>query len=223
MSNAADRSATPALTGNILHRALGYDLLVSLFLLGRERIYRETTLSLARLKSGESVLDIGCGTGTLAIAAKRRVGPSGKVWGIDASPEMIARAKKKAGKGPVEVSFENVFVQQLPFSDATFDVVLSVTMLHHLSREARRQCFLEVCRVLKPGGRLLAIDFGGPVDNRRSWFSRFHHHGKIDLSQMIPVLNEAGLYSVETGAVPRSFGLLSDLHFVLAVPTEHSA
>ncbi len=95
---------------------------------------------------------------------ERRVGPSGKVRGIDASPEMIARAKKKASKAVV--SFENMFVQQLPFSDATFDVVLSVTMLHHLSRKARHQCFLEVRRV------------------RRSWIARFHHHGKIDLSQM---------------------------------------
>jgi ubiquinone/menaquinone biosynthesis C-methylase UbiE len=153
---------------------------------------------------------------------ERRVGPSGKVWGIDASPEMIARAKKKASKAVVEVSFENMFVQQLPFSDATFDVVLSVTMLHHLSREARRQCFLDVRRVLNPGGRLLAIDFGGPVHNRRSWIARFHHHGKIDLSQMIPVLNDAGLHSIETGAVPRSFELLSDLHFVLAVPIEQN-
>src|SRR5712691_5841626 len=137
MTNMAERSVVPHPTGNILHWAFGYDLLVWLLSLGKEQTYRDNTLNLVRPKSGESVLDVGCGTGTLAIAAKRRVGPSGRVCGIDASPEMIRRARKKADKAAVEVTFENVFVQKLPFPDAAFDVVLSVTMLHHLSREAR--------------------------------------------------------------------------------------
>ncbi len=222
MTNMAERSAVPHPTGNILHWAFGYDLLVWLLSLGKEQTYRDNTLNLVRPKSGESVLDVGCGTGTLAIAAKRRVGPSGRVCGIDASPEMIRRARKKADKAAVEVTFENVFVQKLPFPDAAFDVVLSVTMLHHLSREARRQCIHEIRRVLRPGGRILAIDFGGPVNERRSWISHFHHHGKIDLSQMIPLLNDAGLQSVESGAIGRSFGLVSDLHFIIAVVPERN-
>ena len=222
MTDVARQNATPHQTGTILHWAFGYDLLVGLLSLGRERTYRENTVKLAKLKTGESVLDIGCGTGTLAIAAKRQVGPTGRVYGIDASPEMIDRARKKAKKGQLDITFENVFVQELPFPDSTFDAVLSVTMLHHLSREARRQCLREVRRVLKPGGRLLAIDFGGPVGNRHSWISRFHRHGKIDLNQMVPVLNEVGLHSVESGTLERNFGPLSDLHFILAVASEQT-
>src|SRR6266567_4998676 len=86
MVNAKEQSRVPNTTGIVLHRALLYDLFVWLVSLGRERAYREKALDLARLKPGEAVLDIGCGTGTLAVAAKRRVGPAGRVYGVDASP-----------------------------------------------------------------------------------------------------------------------------------------
>jgi ubiquinone/menaquinone biosynthesis C-methylase UbiE len=84
--------------GLVLHRAAQYDLLLWLLTLGRERTFRERALGLARLSAGESVRDIGCGTGTLAIAAKQQVGQKGHVYGIDASPKMVTRAGKKARK-----------------------------------------------------------------------------------------------------------------------------
>jgi ubiquinone/menaquinone biosynthesis C-methylase UbiE len=216
MTNVAEQTAAPNTTGLILHRAFGYDLLVRLLSLGGERTYRERTLDLAALKTGESVLDVGCGTGTLAIAAKRHVGSAGKVYGIDASPEMIARARKKAKKAAGDVVFENAFVESLPFPDATFDVVLSTTMLHHLPDKARRQCLREVRRVLKPAGRFLAVDFGGPVNERRSWVARLHRHGRIDLSRLTPLVSEAGMKIMQSGPMAQNFGLMSDLHFILA-------
>jgi ubiquinone/menaquinone biosynthesis C-methylase UbiE len=75
--------------------------------------------------SGESVLDVGCGTGSLAIAARRRLGTDGKVFGIDASPEMIARATSKVARAGISVSFRVAVAEALPFPDAQFDVVLS--------------------------------------------------------------------------------------------------
>ena len=94
-----DRHPRLATKGLVMHStARYYDLLTWLLTLGRERAFRDRLVDLARLAPGESVLDAGCGTGTLAIAAKRRVGPSGAVHGIDASPEMIARARRKAAK-----------------------------------------------------------------------------------------------------------------------------
>src|SRR5437899_8062623 len=97
-----DQSLKPSTTGLVLHSPVGYDRLIWLVTFGRERAFREKVLRLARLERGETVLDVGCGTGTLAIAAKRHVGPAGTVYGIDASPEMITRAGKKAGRAGVE-------------------------------------------------------------------------------------------------------------------------
>src|SRR5262245_60121155 len=169
-------------------------------------------LRLAHLKPGESVLDVGCGTGTLAIAAKRQVGTTGTVYGLDASPEMIARAEKKTRKAGVEAVFKKAFAQSLPFPDAKFDVVLSTVMLHHLSRKARGELAAEVRRVLKPGGRVLAIDFGGPAREKKSLVDHFHlRHGHVQPEDIVAMLNHAGLTIVERGAVG-----MRDLHFVLA-------
>jgi ubiquinone/menaquinone biosynthesis C-methylase UbiE len=149
-------SAAPATKGRVMRSsARFYDLMVWLLTLGRERPFRERLVELARLQPGESVLDVGCGTGTLAIAAKRRVGPTGVVHGIDASPEMIARATRKAKKAGVHVTFRTAVVEALPFPDRQLDVVLSTLMLHHLPRPTREQSAREIRRVLKPGGRVL--------------------------------------------------------------------
>lgn len=209
----ADRNPTLDTTGSVLHRAALYDLLVWLLTIGRERVFREKVVLLGRLKPGESVLDMGCGTGTLAMAAKRMVGPKGTVHGIDASPEMIARAHTKAIKSGIEVVFHNAVAEALPFPDAKFDAVFATMMLHHLPGEARQRCVCEARRVLKPGGRLLAVDFGGPGRERRGLISRLHRHVRFDLREMIPVLSEAGLKVVESGDVG-----FSDLQFVLAAP-----
>src|SRR5262245_46937378 len=108
MTKVEDQNLTPGTTGLVLHGfARYYDLMAWLIMFGRERVFREKLVNLTRLEPGESILDVGCGTGTLAIVAKRRVGPTGTVYGIDASPEMIAKAAKKASKAGVEVVFKN--------------------------------------------------------------------------------------------------------------------
>ena len=198
-------------TGAILHRAAGYDLLVWLLTFGRERSFRERALRLAALQTGESVLDVGCGTGTLAIAAARYVGPTGGVFGIDASADMIARAKRKAARAGVNVVFENAVAEALPFRDAQFDVVLATVMLHHLPRPARRWCAAEMRRVLKPGGRVLAVDFGKPAQKHGGLLRRFHRHGHVDVRDLVTMFSDVGLTVLERGDV----GLLN-LQFVRA-------
>ncbi len=207
----ADRHRTPTTTGSVIHWAARYDILVWLLTLGRESVFREKVVRLARLEIGESVLDVGCGTGTLAIAAERVVGGSGKVHGVDASSEMIVRARKKAIRADSDVVFENAVAEALPFPDAHFDAVLASLVLHHLPREARQQCVCELRRVLKPGGRLLAVDFGGSGQERRGLIGHFHGHTGFDLRKVTPKLKEAGFESVEYGAV--GFG---GLQFALA-------
>src|SRR5215471_21466172 len=93
-----DHQTAPRTHGLVLHWAARYDLLAWLLTRGRERELREAIVRLGGLETGNEVLDIGCGTGTLAIAATRHVGTTGAVTGVDASPPMIARASRKAKK-----------------------------------------------------------------------------------------------------------------------------
>jgi ubiquinone/menaquinone biosynthesis C-methylase UbiE len=201
----------PSTSGLVLHRAAQYDLLLWLLTLGRERVFRERALGLANLSAGESVLDVGCGTGTLAIAAKRQVGQRGSVCGIDASPEMIARADRKARKAGIDVDFRNAVVESLPFPSAHFDVVLGTLMLHHLPGRLRTECASEIRRVLKPGGRVLAIDFG-TSPGQKGFVAHFHRHGHISLAEMVVIFGEAGLNIAKSGPVG-----IGDLQYVLAV------
>jgi ubiquinone/menaquinone biosynthesis C-methylase UbiE len=200
-------------TGALIHAAAGYDLLIWLVTLGREGRLREKFLRPARLQPGESVLDVGCGTGSLAIAAKRRVGVAGEVCGLDASAPMIARARNKARKAGVEVNFQNGVAESVPFPDGRFDVVLNTVMLHHLPRKARQQCVGEVRRVLKPGGRLLVVEFGGAAPHGRGPIAHLHRHGQINLRELVELLGDARFDILESGAVG-----IWDLQFVLAQP-----
>ena len=205
-------SAAPATKGHVMRSsARFYDLLVWVLTLGRERSFRERLLELARLQPGESVLDVGCGTGTLAIAAKRRVGPTGVVQGIDASPEMIARATRKASKAGVDVGFRTAVVEALPLPDRLFDVVFSTMMLHHLPRATREQGAREMRRVLKPGGRVLAVEFGMPTRHRKGIISHLHRRGHLSPDSVNDLLSGSKLTVIESGSVG-----LRDLHFTLA-------
>jgi ubiquinone/menaquinone biosynthesis C-methylase UbiE len=202
----------PRTKGLVMHsQARYYDLLAWVLTLGRERAFRQRLVELARLQPGDKVLDIGCGTGTLAIIAKQRVGPEGTVDGVDASPEMIGRATRKARKAGLDVRFQTAIVEELPFPNEHFDVVMSTLMLHHLPRPVREQCVREIRRVLKPGGRVLAVDFATPAREPKGLLARFHRRGHMALREIVELLNDGGLRVVESGAVG-----VSDLHFVTA-------
>jgi ubiquinone/menaquinone biosynthesis C-methylase UbiE len=210
MLHARHSKNAPPTKGKVLHSAFFYDMFAWVVTGGKERIFRERTIEQARIQPGESVLDVGCGTGTLAMAVKRRVGVAGKTFGIDASPEMIARARKKARQAGLDVDFRNAVIEALPFADGTFDAVLSSIMLHHLPDDVRRRGIQEMRRVLKRGGRLFVVDFGGDTRDRHAWALR-HRHGDFDLRNVIPEVNETGLKDVESGALG-----FRDLQFIRA-------
>ncbi len=127
----------------------------------RERTIKTRLVTEARLRGHERVLDLGCGTGTLTVMLKESARDA-DVVGIDADPAVLARARAKASKAGKAIAFDEGTARHLPHTDESFDVVVTSLMLHHLSREQKAQALREVVRILRPGGRFLAIDFGVP-------------------------------------------------------------
>lgn len=173
---------------------------------GSEQALRLMTADLAQLQPGEAVLDVGCGTGTLALVAKERVGATGRVTGIDPSAQLLARARRKATRRSLEINFQPGVIEQLPFPDQSFDVVLSTLMMHHLPDDLKRQGLAEIARVLKPGGRLLVVDARRPEE----------HHDRparpvgpwnSGIQDQPALMKEAGFSQVETGEIPFHGGL----------------
>ena len=193
--------ASPKATkGLVLNEGWRYDLkewfLDTFLLRGKLRELRQRTASLARLQPGEKVLDVGCGTGTLAIEVQQRIGSTGRVFGIDPGTQQIARARSKAARRNLSIDFQIGVIERLPFPDETFDVVLSAIMMHHLGDGLKRQGLAEIARVLKPGGRLVIADFKRP-EERQSQPVRF---GSVrDLPGFV---KDAGFAQVETQDMP---------------------
>ena len=145
--------------------AAGHDWALPLYdpvvaLLGADRA-RRTLVEQAGLRSGHRVLDIGCGTGTLALLIKRLYRDT-DVVGLDPDPKVLARGQRKAERAAISIRFERGFSDQLPYPDGSFDRVFSSFMFHHISRDEKAATLREVRRVLKPGGSLHLLDFGGP-------------------------------------------------------------
>jgi ubiquinone/menaquinone biosynthesis C-methylase UbiE len=217
--SSAGKASAKETKGLILNGGWRYDLMgwfCDTFLFrGQWRELRQRTANLARIQPGEQVLDVGCGTGTLAIEVQSRVGSTGRVFGIDPSPQQIARARAKAARGNLPIEFQIGVIEQLAFADQTFNVVLSTLMMHHLPDSLKRQGLAEIARVLKPGGRLVIADFKRKQE-RQGQAARFHAGGS-SMQDLAAMVSDAGFSEVETEEMrPPRFSAFPGAGFVRA-------
>jgi len=185
----------------VIHWASYYDMVVNLFMLGRRSQLRRATVELAHIQPGATVLEVGCGTGDVALAARERAGSGGSVHGIDPSPEMIAVAREKAVRAGVAVDFQVGVIEALAFPDASFDVVLSSLMMHHLPGDLKRRGLAEIARVLKPGGRLLIVDFKRPTTRMARALITLLFHGALreGVQDFSTLVEQTGFTEVQVG------------------------
>jgi ubiquinone/menaquinone biosynthesis C-methylase UbiE len=182
---------------------------------GKGRELRQRTATLAQLQPGDRVLDVGCGTGTLAIEAQRRVGSAGRVIGVDPGSEQIARARAKAARRDLPIAFQVGVIEQLAFPDQTFDVVLSTLMMHHLPKNLKALGLAEIVRVLKPGGRLVVADFTRKQE--RSGLAARFHAGGSSLPELADLVVDAGFVQVDMEELrPPRFSAFPGAGFVRA-------
>lgn len=203
--------------GLVLHNPRRYDLRLWLMARGREGAFRRSLVELAGIGPGQSVLDIGCGTGSLAIEAGRVVGRQGSVVGIDPSPEMIGRATSKARR-LANVSFRTGVAQDLPFEDASFDVALCTFVVHQLPRDSFHKVKTEAARVVKVGGRLLLVDIGGDQHGRRTPHAAAAAKDGVplfDLRKIGPLMAGSGFREIVSGEVPFRLSFFERVQYLL--------
>jgi ubiquinone/menaquinone biosynthesis C-methylase UbiE len=160
------------------------------------------------VKPGDCILEVGCGTGTLTLAAKRQAGPSGKVFGIDIIPGMIELSQRKAAQANEDVTFQLGSIDDIPFPENQFDVVMCSFMIFHMSEMVRRKGIAEIYRVLKPQGRLLVLDLALPAQALPRTIARMLLGGmqQHDLRELLPLMEASGFSDIETA--PAKFRIL---------------
>jgi demethylmenaquinone methyltransferase/2-methoxy-6-polyprenyl-1,4-benzoquinol methylase len=134
-----------------------YDLMNDLMSLGLHRLWKAFAISVARPRPGERILDVASGSGDLARALGRRVLPGGEVWLTDINRSMLQRGRDRALDGGMLAPAVQCDAERLPFPAAYFNCVTVAFGLRNMTRKGL--ALAEMARVLKPGGRLVVLEF----------------------------------------------------------------
>lgn len=137
-----------------------YDLANEVLSFGVHRLWRRATIHASAARSGQRVLDCATGTGDLALAFKRTVGESGEVVGTDFCEPMLVHARRKAEQAHLRVHFEPADATRLPYPDAGFDISSISFGIRNVDDPVA--CLREMARVVRPGGRVVVLEFGQP-------------------------------------------------------------
>jgi demethylmenaquinone methyltransferase/2-methoxy-6-polyprenyl-1,4-benzoquinol methylase len=140
--------------------ATSYDRLNDLMTAGLHHRWRELGVMLAQVGPGSSILDVCCGTGDFAFAARKVVGPEGRVVGVDVSERMLSVAREKSGRNQLYVDFQTADVLELPFVDDEFDACTVGFGIRNVSEIVR--AFSEMRRVCRLGGRVVCLEITQP-------------------------------------------------------------
>jgi len=182
-----------------------YELFAGIIFGGRRRRAYRQLVRAAGVHAGDRVLDIGCGPGFFARLLAEAVGPKGSVVGIDAAPEMIEYASRKARR-LANCRFELGTAVSLAFADASFDLVVSSLMMHHLPDEVRLQAAREMRRVLRSSGTLLLADF--TIPRRGGWrvvaslTGHAGHRWQRRATPLEPLIAQSEFSLLQSGDVP---------------------
>jgi ubiquinone/menaquinone biosynthesis C-methylase UbiE len=184
----------------------------------REEFFKRHLIEQAHIQPGMSVLDLGCGTGTLTILIKQ-LHPQADVVGVDGDKQILDAAREKTQQAGVQIAWDYSLANDLLYVAAAWDRVLSSLVIHHLTTENKHRAFQEVLRILRPGGEFHIVDFGKPRSIPMcmiSGITRHLEHVQDNFDGKLPVMLEAAGFTqiTESAQIGTIFGPLS---FIRAV------
>ena len=161
------------LVDDVFHKVAGrYDLMNDLLSFGLHRAWKAYTVAVAQVRAGDRVLDIAGGTGDLALAFAREVGPTGRVVHTDINEAMLREGRARLLDHGLVLPTMVCDAEKLPFADASFDIVTVAFGLRNMTH--KELALAEMHRTLKPGGKLLVLEFSRvakPLEKAYDWYS----------------------------------------------------
>lgn len=163
-----DRTRSTSIASMFGEIAGHYDLLNFVMTLGQDQRWRRRAAQVARLRPGDTALDVATGTGDLAFELARHVIPGGRVIGVDFADPMLALARNKAERAHLPVQFQHADALHLPFASGTFAAVTCAFGLRNMAD--RPAALAEMARVTRPGGRVVILELTPPQAPLTAWY-----------------------------------------------------